>query len=573
MPGPAIIEMGAPLLSIPACCTQGPEFILEAACHGEVVSETSNGGKAMRTLQPSTDDDGAGSGVSRRAVLRGAAAAGLASGLAGGPAEALGAGSVSGSHEWAEFGAAVGYSFRRMRMVGAAVAVVSADEVLYTSTHGVRDRATGQPVTNDTHFLVASTTKSMSSLLVATFVDDGLFGWDQPVVEVWPQFRAPTDELTKTLRVRDLMGMDSGITEPAALSALHEGDPTAAQLLQSVVNLPVEYPPGSTFFYNNTVYAVGGYLPALAQGIASADLEATYSWQMHERVYGPVGMATATIADDPRGVVDRYARGYGPDLRGRRLLMPYGAVGSYAPVGGTLATLTDMAAYVRMQLRNGTSVDGVEVVSAANLAECWKPHVEMPTSPELDPDVVSAGYGMGWIHQTYRDGTSLVWHNGGIDGFTTLIGFLPERDIGLVVLNNMNPASIGFFFYLAVLNHLLSQRFGLNEGVNERIEAAYDEASARLGGTWKRTIPVDHAAVAPYAGYYQGGYRLLVDGEVPTIRIGSRVMPLRALSDGAYVTTSGLVPGIRIHLTRGSDRVPRMELEGLETVSRTVGFD
>ena len=43
----------------------------------------------------------------------------------------------------------------------------------------------GRSVTTDTHFLVASTTKSMSSLLVATFVDEGLFGWDQMVVHVW----------------------------------------------------------------------------------------------------------------------------------------------------------------------------------------------------------------------------------------------------------------------------------------------------------------------------------------------------------------------------------------------------
>jgi hypothetical protein len=50
-------------------------------------------------------------------------------------------------------------------------------------------------------------------------------------------------------------------------------------------------------------------------------------------------------------------------------------------------------------------------------------------------------------------------------------------------------------------------------------------------------------------------------------------MPLRALPDGAYVTSSGLLPDVRVHLTRGSDGVSRMELEGLETVSRTVGFD
>jgi CubicO group peptidase (beta-lactamase class C family) len=53
------------------------------------------------------------------------------------------------------------------------VAVVSADRILDTSTLGVRDRATGRSGTTDTHFLVASTTKSMSSLLVAAFVDEG----------------------------------------------------------------------------------------------------------------------------------------------------------------------------------------------------------------------------------------------------------------------------------------------------------------------------------------------------------------------------------------------------------------
>jgi CubicO group peptidase (beta-lactamase class C family) len=508
--------------------------------------------------------------VSRRAVLRGAAA-GLVTGLAGAPATVLNAQPADGSDDWTEFDRAVKASFKRMRMVGAAVGVVSADEVLYTSAHGVCDRATEEAVTNDTHFLVASTTKSMSSLLVATFVDEGLFGWDQPVVEVWPQFRAPTDDLTRTLRVRDLMGMASGITEPPALSALHEGDPTAAQLLQSIVTLPVEHPLGSKFFYNNTVYAIGGDLPALAQGVAPADLQAAYAQQMRERVYGPVGMATATIADDPRGVVEHYARGYGPDLQGRRLRMPYGAVGSYAPVGGTLATLMDMAAYVQLQLRKGKSAAGVEVVSAANLAECWKPHIDVPTSPELDPDVVSAGYGMGWIHQTYRDGTSLVWHNGGIDGFTTLIAFLPEKDIGLVVLNSMNPEPIGLFFYRAVLNHLLSQRFGLNQDANEKIAAAYDQAIAKLDETWQQSIPADPEGAAPFVGYYQGGYRLTIDDDVPRIRIGARIMPLRALPDGPYVTAAGLLPNIRVHLSRDSGGVSRMELEGLEIVNRTVG--
>lgn len=55
--------------------------------------------------------------------------------------------------------------------------------------------------------------------------------------------------------------MASGIGEPPALSGLHEGDPTATQVLQSIVNLPVIAPPGRNYFYNNTVYASGGICP------------------------------------------------------------------------------------------------------------------------------------------------------------------------------------------------------------------------------------------------------------------------------------------------------------------------
>src|SRR5215218_8560223 len=124
-----------------------------------------------------------------------------------------------------QFEADVEAALGTFRIVGAAVALVDGSGIRYQRGFGVRDQASGEPVTPDTHFLVASTTKSMSSLLVATFVDDGTLSWDQPVHEVWADFRAPTAELTNTLRVRDLLGMDSGIGEPPSVSSFHEGDP------------------------------------------------------------------------------------------------------------------------------------------------------------------------------------------------------------------------------------------------------------------------------------------------------------------------------------------------------------
>ncbi len=520
-----------------------------------------------------SDVDVAPERLSRRTVLKGLGAAGLAAGVTGWPAAStVGARGRALDGSWSGFDALVEHEFARMGLVGAAVALVSSERVLYTRTFGVRDLQSRRPVTNSTHFLVASTTKSMSSLLVATSVDDGKLAWDQHVVDAWSGFRAPTDELTRTLRVRDLLGMASGIGEPAALSGLHEGDPTATQLLQSTVNLPVINRPGKEFFYNNTIYAVGGYLPALHQGVGGEHLAAAYDDLMHKRVYGPAGMAGARLTDDPRGLVSDYSRGHGLDLTGSPTTLAYGPVGSYAPVGGTLATLDDMAAYVRLQLRGGVSVSGPRVVSAGNLAECWKPNIPVPDSPELDPDAVSSGYGMGWISVRYRDGSTLVWHNGGIDGFTSWIGFLPEHDIGLVVLNSMNVLPIGAFFYMYVVNVLLSQRFGLNVGVPAKVDDAYQTAMSALRKLGRLARPVDPHAVAPWLGHYERGYRLVLDNRDLRILLGPRVMPLRAMPDGGYIMSGGLVVETRVTLDRDTDGVRRMELAGLETVRRTVGL-
>ncbi|MGI8485133.1 MAG: serine hydrolase domain-containing protein, partial [Thermomicrobiales bacterium] len=452
-------------------------------------------------------------------------------------------------------------------MVGAAVAVVDAKGIVHSTTLGVRDMASGTPVTLDTHFLVASTTKSMTSLLVATFVDDGSLAWDQPVHEIWPDFRAPTEELTKTLRIRDLLGMTSGIGEPAAVSSFHQGDPTAAELLSSIAILPIIDPSQTRFFYNNSVYATGGYLPALVQGTAPNDLETAYARLMEERVYRPAGMKTARIADNPQPFVADYATGYASDLLQGTAVEPWGPVGSFAPVGGTLASLSDMANYVAMQLNQGVSTAGTRVVSAANLAECWQPHIDIPISPTLDPDLRKAGYGMGWMSQTYRDGRSLVWHNGGIDGFTTYLGFLPEDDLGLVVLTNLEPSSRSLSFYQYVLNLLLGGRFGYNKGINDVIVSQYKDATKQLTDLAAQTGPVDPAAIAPYLGFYQRGYSLAFDERgALRVRQSARSIRLLALPDGGYVMASGIAIGVIVNFSQDRGGMRWMEITDIETV-------
>lgn len=476
--------------------------------------------------------------------------------------------------DWARFDDALHAAMQTFDQVGAAVSVVTSGGIAYSNTFGVRNLETGEPVTPDTHFLVASTTKSMTSLLVATFVDDGVLAWDQPVREIFPEFRAPTDEMTKSLRVRDMLDMASGIGEPDAISAFHQGDLTVAGLLGVIADLPVIGPIGSEFFYNGTVYAAGGYLPALALGTLVDELGATYARLMVERVYRPSGMATARIADDPRPFSDNYATGYAPDLTLGTAPQPYAPVGSYAPAGGTLATPAEMASYVTMQLNGGVAADGTRVVSARNLAECWASNVDVPFDAEANPDLERSGYGMGWLDFTYRGGRRFISHAGGIDGFTTFIAFLPDDDLGLVVNTNSGPFSRGLGFVQYVSALLLETRFDLNTGSADSNAALYQEAAITLDDLAAQAGPVDEAAIAPWLGHYERGWHLTFDADgTLRLRQSSRAIPLLAMPDGSYVMASGVVPGAPVHFSKDDSGMPQMELEGLETVRWTASGD
>lgn len=136
----------------------------------------------------------------------------------------------------------------------------------------------------------------------------------------------------------------------------------------------------------------------------------------------------------------------------------------------------------------------------------------------------------------------------------------------------MNPTASGLFFYLYVLNVLLSQRFGLNVGVPAKVQDAYEAAISDLRKQGRLSRPVDPHRVAPFLGVYEGGYRVVLHNRDVQILLGPRAMPLRAMPDGGYIMSGGFLAGIRVMLDRDIDGVPRMELVGLETVRRTVGL-
>lgn len=94
---------------------------------------------------------------------------------------------------------------------GVGVAIVHGDEEFYVRGHGVKDLTTGEPVTADTLFGIASTTKAFTTTALAMLVDDGKLAWDDPVRKHLPWFRLADPLADAQVTVRDLVTHRTGM--------------------------------------------------------------------------------------------------------------------------------------------------------------------------------------------------------------------------------------------------------------------------------------------------------------------------------------------------------------------------
>src|SRR6266545_1176594 len=73
---------------------------------------------------------------------------------------------------------------------GVQVAVYRRGEQVVDAVAGAADPATGRPVTPATVFYPYSVGKAMTATVAHLLAERGLFGYDTPIAELWPEFGA-----------------------------------------------------------------------------------------------------------------------------------------------------------------------------------------------------------------------------------------------------------------------------------------------------------------------------------------------------------------------------------------------
>jgi D-alanyl-D-alanine carboxypeptidase len=351
-------------------------------------------------------------------------------------------------------------------LIPGAVVLLLTPQGDFTASGGTTQLNTTNLPLADTHFRIASNTKTMTAAVIMQLVQHSKLDLEHPVSKYVPG--VPNGD---TITIARLLEMRSGLynyTNDPMISGTIDTNPakvwTPPELLAIAFAHPTNFPPGREYEYNNTNYALLGLVAEKADGKPLAQV-------MHDRLFRPLKMQETEL---PAGTVNTipepYSHGYlygsssvalvgeppySPEVQAAAragTLMPKDYTGvnhSFAPAaGGVISTADDLATWIKALVAG-------RVLNPAYQRR-WLDSVK-PEDPSK-PEGQKYGYG---IAQLSWGPNTIYFHGGETPGYNSKISYDPANDMTLIVWTNLTVSLDGQqtanTLFVRVLDHIYKE--------------------------------------------------------------------------------------------------------------------
>jgi CubicO group peptidase (beta-lactamase class C family) len=332
-------------------------------------------------------------------------------------------------HTLDDFRAAAARVLAEAGVPGAGIALVRADAVEWEGGIGFADRDRRTPVTADTHFRAGSISKTFVAIALVQLYYSGALDLNAVVDTIAPDvpIENPWRE-TDPVRVIHLLEHTAGFDDMHMNEIYNVAHAPDIPLLQVLKLNPhsrrVRWRPGTRMSYSNPGYALAGYIIEKVSGQPYEDYIA-------RQIFKPLGMNTSSFrltAEDEKLLAQGYADATGA---------PTGFPPIYLrPAGNLHSSAHELARFVRMLLQWGETEEEL-VVDPEYLSNMERSTTTLAASAGLRN---TYGSGIAW---NFKLPYPVLGHGGGIEGFTSVYGYSPSRDVGYVILLNTSAQSAG----------------------------------------------------------------------------------------------------------------------------------
>jgi D-alanyl-D-alanine-carboxypeptidase/D-alanyl-D-alanine-endopeptidase len=290
--------------------------------------------------------------------------------------------------------------------------------VAYVDSSGTTFAAVGQfspddrrPIDPDTQFEIGSVTKVFTALLLADSERAGKVKRDDSAAKYLLPANDPDTAKLGKITLLALVTHAAGLPRmPANQSGARDyATYDRARLIEALRQHGPGAPVGRQSAYSNFGAAV------LGETLAAA-WQQPYAALLRSRVLAPLGMEKTSLAMTNATPPPNLTPGYALDQP-----VAHETCLAMAPAGAVLSSARDLAKFVEacLGLR--------ETALRQALADTFRPQRAM--------DAPHGQIGLGWLILD-DDGRTVLWHNGGTEGFRSFVGFSPTTQTGVVVLTS-----------------------------------------------------------------------------------------------------------------------------------------
>ncbi|PIL26205.1 hypothetical protein GSI_11960 [Ganoderma sinense ZZ0214-1] len=371
------------------------------------------------------------------------------------------------------------------------------------------EEGSGHDLTADTLFGLASCSKAFLATSIGLLMEDyaegknatplppglGRFDWDTKVADIVPrglgwslQDLNGDDWASRDASIADVLGHASGL--PRHDFSYRPGD-TPEDIIRRMGSLRTAYELRKKWSYNNQFFVLGAYLISHYAAMPYADFVA-------QRIFKPIGMSDTTFSPTIANNSGLLTHTWTPF--GRRIPFWFDESVAHlkAGAGGIISSAEDVVRWLSVLLNEGQDPTTNKTVIPKSVFDAvTTSQVIVAGKPISTYGSSIVGYGMGWL-RTSVGTADILLHTGGIPGFSTLVVFSPNSNLGVVILSNAdNKASWNF----QLLGRILYEVLGV-------LPAATSDTIAEMTGetTAPETRPPS-LKIRDYAGFYSApGY-------------------------------------------------------------------
>lgn len=329
---------------------------------------------------------------------------------------------------------------------GVAVAVIKDGKVMVLKGYGVREVGKQEKVDENTLFMIASNSKAFTGTSLALLQYQKRLSLDDKVVKYIPEFSMHDSLATREATIRDMLTHRIGFQTFQSDFLNWGGNLSRKEIIMNMRNVKPVYSFRAKYGYCNAGFLTAGEIIPVVT-------DTTWDDFVKEHFFLPLNMRRSstrweTIYEDrnackPYTLVDE-----------KLTRIPFVNVDNLGPAASINSCAKDLSNWLLMQLDSG-KFNGKQVVPYDVLKETRSSNMIVGNGNSASATHFVT-YGLGWFMNDYM-GRKIIRHNGGADGFVTTTCYVPEENLGIVVLTNTDAND----FYNALRQQILDAYLGV----------------------------------------------------------------------------------------------------------------